>query len=150
MMIKNIFSLLFFVVSFIMVRAMDMDFNEEERDLSNCSKTCSNNPCTAGGNQTFFEHCRRRMFIQCDESGGCTEQRCKKGTRWNQEFQACVHKRCGECRNNCKSKNVDAGELFSKHCNDKTKFRQCDALGGCFEMECPPGTVWKQKKNACV
>jgi len=148
-MIKNIFAIIFLAVSLSMVRAVDIDF-DDGRNLKNCDKTCDNNPCKKGGKQLYFEHCRRRMFIQCDEHGKCFEERCKKGTRWNQEFQACVHRSCGDCKNNCNAQDVAAGKLYSNHCTDKKKFRQCDKFGGCFVMDCPPGTVWKNKKNACV
>eukprot|EP00565_Helicotheca_tamesis_P009311 CAMPEP_0185735024 /NCGR_PEP_ID=MMETSP1171-20130828/24129_1 /TAXON_ID=374046 /ORGANISM="Helicotheca tamensis, Strain CCMP826" /LENGTH=99 /DNA_ID=CAMNT_0028405189 /DNA_START=68 /DNA_END=363 /DNA_ORIENTATION=+ len=99
-MTKKIFSALFFMVALAAVRATNTNA-EDKRDLitepmGGCSKTCeAENPCKAGGDQFFFEHCLRRKFIQCDEFGGCFEKGCPRGTRWNQDFHACVHKRCG-------------------------------------------------------
>eukprot|EP00567_Pseudictyota_dubia_P002905 CAMPEP_0197450438 /NCGR_PEP_ID=MMETSP1175-20131217/25402_1 /TAXON_ID=1003142 /ORGANISM="Triceratium dubium, Strain CCMP147" /LENGTH=151 /DNA_ID=CAMNT_0042982863 /DNA_START=90 /DNA_END=545 /DNA_ORIENTATION=- len=125
---------------------------DNNRILATCG-TCKdgNNPCEAGGEQLYFPYCdSRRRYVQCDEFGGCFRQRCGKGTRWSQDFKACVHKRCGECRNRCKAEDVAGGDYYRKHCSDETKYQQCDDFGGCFEMDCAPGTVWKNSLNVCV
>eukprot|EP00567_Pseudictyota_dubia_P011819 CAMPEP_0197464678 /NCGR_PEP_ID=MMETSP1175-20131217/64145_1 /TAXON_ID=1003142 /ORGANISM="Triceratium dubium, Strain CCMP147" /LENGTH=155 /DNA_ID=CAMNT_0043000663 /DNA_START=81 /DNA_END=548 /DNA_ORIENTATION=- len=153
MMMKNITALLLLAISFTIGNAASLT-TDDKRKLGTTCGTCDagNNPCQAGGTQLYFPLCgARRRYVQCDESGGCFEKRCAKGTRWNQDFQACVHKKCGgECRNRCKSKDVAAGDFYRPHCSDETKYQQCDASGGCFERHCAPGTVWSDAAETCV
>lgn len=41
------------------------------------------------------------------------------------------------------------GQFFYPH-TDETMFVQCSEFGQCFEMTCPPGTVWDQDALTCV
>ena len=40
--------------------------------------------------------------------------------------------------------------LFHGHCDNAEQFIQCDDFGGCFVMDCAPGTVWSQQQLTCV
>eukprot|EP00565_Helicotheca_tamesis_P009065 CAMPEP_0185725878 /NCGR_PEP_ID=MMETSP1171-20130828/2011_1 /TAXON_ID=374046 /ORGANISM="Helicotheca tamensis, Strain CCMP826" /LENGTH=156 /DNA_ID=CAMNT_0028394101 /DNA_START=128 /DNA_END=598 /DNA_ORIENTATION=+ len=154
MKIEYIFSILSLAASIFMVHSIDLDFDDKRELLGNsvnCTMTCElGNPCEPGTDQFFYRHCKRRFYMQCDANGGCFEKKCPKGTRWNQDFLSCVHKTCGECNNNCRGKDVAEGKFHKRHCTSDTKFRQCDNFGGCFEMDCPAGTIFKNKKRGCV
>ena len=50
------------------------------------------------------------------------------------------------CDNPCGGGN----SLFHGHCDNAEQFIQCDDFGGCFVMDCAPGTVWSQQQLTCV
>ena len=58
---------------------------------------------------------------------------------------------CSTCTQNnpCTPEAIENEEFYHTHC-DETLFIQCDAFGGCFEMECSLGTVWCQEQETCV
>mmetsp|Transcript_4525 Transcript_4525/g.6194 ORF Transcript_4525/g.6194 Transcript_4525/m.6194 type:complete len:144 (-) Transcript_4525:369-800(-) len=141
-MIKNAFSLLFLVVTLVVVQA-----------TNKCTKTCDNNPCTPeaiAAGKFFFEHCKKRKYLQCDAFGQCFTKKCPKGTVWKQEFGTCVEKKCGMCRNACKFKDVDAGNYYRKHCKFDSMYQVCDDYGGCEEKGCPSDAPWDNVKKECV
>lgn len=157
MMTKTILSVLVLTVALIAppgARAasiVDDLTPEDERALgsSSCTKRCDReNPCHPGAG-LYHEHCLKRWFMQCDLAGNCYEQQCPRKTRWSQDFQTCVHKECGECRNRCSKEQIEAGVFYRAHCKDKTKFTQCDDFGGCFVQQCPDGLVFKNTKQVC-
>lgn len=142
-MMKTTLSFLFLALSLIATGA-------KKRDLEGSTgTTCDTNPCVPGGD-LYLKHAKRRMYIQCGPGGECSEMKCPDGTRWNQGFLTCVHRKCGECNNGCDADRIAAGKLYRKHCKDPSKYRQCDKFGGCFVMDCPAGTVWKNSKKTCV
>ena len=52
---------------------------------------------------------------------------------------------------NCADKNPcrnHPDKLYLGHTNP-SKFVQCDAFGGCFEMDCLPSLVWDIEANTC-
>jgi len=118
-----------------------------------CHKTCDYNPCTPeaiAAGKFFFEHCKKRKYLQCDAFGQCFTKKCPKGTVWKQEFGTCVEKKCGMCRNACKFKDVDAGNYYRKHCKFDSMYQVCDDYGGCEEKGCPSDAPWDNVKKECV
>jgi len=128
--------------------------------------------------QEYFVNCNKNKFVQCSYAGGCFDMPCPSGLVWNQKREQCDyddHEKtnltewvkhetekpesgedvCYECEvsSPCISKmkaeleGIEFQEYFV-NCN-KNKFVQCSYAGGCFDMPCPSGLVWNQKREQC-
>lgn len=49
----------------------------------------------------------------------------------------------------CDPENTKKNGYYYAH-HEETKFVQCDEWGGCFVMNCGPGTAWSQEALTCT